>query len=311
MNGVLVIDKPQGMTSFDIVRQVRRWSNVRRVGHAGTLDPLATGVLPVAIGWATRLVEYMMSGDKTYQATLKLGTVTDSQDSEGQTLKENDWRHVDRAALDGAIEAFVGDIDQLPPMYSALKKNGKPLYLLARQGIDVEREFRQVRIESLVINNVSLPYVTFTVRCSKGTYVRTICHDLGQKLGCGAHLTALRRLSCGQFDVMASHTLQELQERMELGRPLPLLSPAEVLADWPGLNVDGTVLKRLQDGVAPDMAALNDAELGAAQLDTGDQIRFLADGDLVAIARFSPGGHGKRSGDFEVIKVFPLAGADV
>ena len=116
MNGVLVIDKPQGMTSFDIVRQVRRWGKIRRVGHAGTLDPLATGVLPVAVGWATRLVEYMMAGDKTYRATLKLGAATDTQDSEGQILEEKDWQHVDRAALDEAVAGFVGEIEQMPPM---------------------------------------------------------------------------------------------------------------------------------------------------------------------------------------------------
>lgn len=306
MNGILIVDKPQGMTSFDIVRQVRRWSDVRRVGHAGTLDPLATGVLPVAVGWATRLVEYMMEGDKTYQATLKLGEITDTQDSEGKTLEEKEWQHVDRAALDEAIAGFVGEIVQLPPMYSALKKDGKPLYLLARQGIEVERKPRPVRIESLVIDVFSLPYITFTVRCSKGTYVRTLCHDLGQKLNCGAHMTALRRTACGQFDITTSHSLKELHDLVEQGKPLPILSPAEALADWPVLNVSGPVLSRLQDGVAPDMAGLD-----VAELDTGDRLCFLADGDLVAIARFAPGGHGKRPGDFELLKVFPLAGDNV
>ena len=199
MNGVIVIDKPQGMTSFDIVRQVRRMCKVRRVGHAGTLDPLATGVLPVAVGWATRLVEYMMAGEKTYQATMKLGASTDTQDSEGQILEEKEWQHVDRAALDEAVASFVGDIDQLPPMYSALKKDGKPLYQLARQGIEVERQLRSIHIDSIVVDDFAPPLVTFTVHCSKGTYVRTLCHDLGQKLNCGAHMTALRRMSCGHF----------------------------------------------------------------------------------------------------------------
>ena len=233
MNGVLVIDKPQGMTSFDIVRQVRRMCKVRRVGHAGTLDPLATGVLPVAVGWTTRLVEYMMAGDKTYQATLKLGSSTDTQDSEGQILEEKEWQHVDRVALEDAVINFVGDIDQLPPMYSALKKDGKPLYQLARQGIEVERKHRSIRIDSLVVDVFAPPLVTFTVRCTKGTYVRTLCHDIGQMLNCGAHMTALRRLSCGNFDTSVSHTLEELQEMMEQGKPLPFLTPAEVLADWP------------------------------------------------------------------------------
>ncbi|MDH3454092.1 MAG: tRNA pseudouridine(55) synthase TruB [Desulfuromonadales bacterium] len=302
MNGVLIIDKPQGVTSFDIVRQVRRLCGVRRVGHAGTLDPLATGVLPVAVGSATRLVEYMMAGDKTYQATLKLGASTDTQDSEGQTLAEKDWRHVDRAALDSAIAGFVGAIEQLPPMYSALKKDGQPLYKMARQGIEIERQPRSINIDSFVVDDFAPPFVTFTVRCSKGTYVRTLCHDLGQVLNCGAHLTALRRLSCGRFDAAVSHTLEELQDLVEQGRPLPFLSPAEVLADWPALPVAGAVLGRLRDGVAPAMT-----DLDVSGLVADDRVCFLADGVLIAVARFAPGGHGKRPGDFEIIKVFPPA----
>jgi len=301
MNGVLVIDKHQGVTSFDIVRQVRRLCQVRRVGHAGTLDPLATGVLPVAVGWATRLVEYMMAGDKNYQATMKMGAFTDTQDSEGQILEEREWQHVDRAALDEAILDFIGDIKQLPPMYSALKKDGKPLYQLARQGIEVERQPRPVRIDSFVIDDFAPPFVTFTVRCGKGTYVRTLCHDLGVRLNCGAHMTALRRLSCGHFDTTVSHTLEELQKLVEQGQPLPFLSPAEILADWPALTVSGLVLDRLQDGVAPNMA-----DLDVSELTTDDRVCFLAESSLVAIARFAPGGYGKRPGDFELIKVFPL-----
>ena len=287
MNGVLVIDKPQGITSFDIVRQVRRLCKVRRVGHAGTLDPLATGVLPVAVGWATRLIEYVMADDKCYQATLKMGSFTDTQDSEGQILEEKDWQHVDRAALDEAILGFRGKIEQMPPMYSALKKDGKPLYQLARQGIEVERQPRSIQIDSFVIDDFAPPYVTFTVRCSKGTYVRTLCHDLGHKLNCGAHMTALRRLSCGHFDTSVSHTLEELQELVAQGRPLPFLTPVEVLAGWPSLTVSGAVLGRLQDGVAPDMAGFDVSGLVA-----GDRVCFLAEDSLVAIAHFAPGGHG-------------------
>ncbi len=154
MNGVLVIDKPQGMTSFDIVRQVRRWSNVRRVGHAGTLDPLATGVLPVAVGWATRLVEYMMAGDKTYQATLKLGTVTDTQDSEGQTLKENDWQHVDRAALDGAIEAVSSVIStNCHPCIPRSRRMASHSTSWLVRGLMLNVSFDTIRIDSLVIDD--------------------------------------------------------------------------------------------------------------------------------------------------------------
>jgi tRNA pseudouridine55 synthase len=300
MNGVLIIDKSRGISSFDVVRQVRRLCKTRRVGHAGTLDPLATGVLPVAVGWATRLVEYMMAGEKTYQATMKLGVSTDTQDSEGKALEQKAWQHVDRVAVDEAITGFVGQIDQLPPMYSALKKDGKPLYQLARQGIEVERNPRPVLVESLVIDEFEPPFITFTVRCSKGTYVRTLCHDIGQTLDCGAHMTALRRLACGRFDLTASHTLEELGELEIQGKSLPMLSPAEALGDWPSLVVSGMLLERLQNGVAPDMSAFDVSGLVA-----GNRVRFLADGGLVAVANFAPGGHGKRPGDFEIIKVFP------
>ena len=301
MNGLLIIDKPAGMTSFDVVRQVRRMTKTRRVGHAGTLDPMATGVLPVAVGTATRLIEYLMAGDKAYRATLKLGSATDTQDSDGQVIEEKSWQDVDLASVSAAVENFIGDFEQLPPMYSALKKDGQPLYKLARQGIEVDREPRRVHVESLTIDEYSPPYMTFTVTCSKGTYVRTLCHDIGQILGCGAHMTDLRRLSCGRFDLAASHPLQVFKELSEQGRALPFLSLADILADWKALTVDGVILKRLQNGVAPQMA-----DLGGNEPVAGDKVRFIAEDKLVAVARYTPGDESKRSGDFELLKVFPL-----
>jgi tRNA pseudouridine55 synthase len=301
MNGLLIIDKPAGMTSFDVVRQVRRMTKTRRVGHAGTLDPMATGVLPVAVGTATRLIEYLMAGDKAYRATLKLGSATDTQDSDGQVLEEKSWQDVDLASVSAAVENFIGDFEQLPPMYSALKKDGQPLYKLARQGIEVDREPRRVHVESLTIDEYSPPYMTFTVTCSKGTYVRTLCHEIGQILGCGAHMTDLRRLSCGRFDLAASHPLQVFKELSEQGRALPFLSLADILADWKALTVEGVILKRLQNGVAPHMADLKGDEPVA-----GDKVRFIAEDKLVAVARYTPGDESKRSGDFELLKVFPL-----
>ena len=301
MNGLLIIDKPAGMTSFDVVRQVRRMTKTRRVGHAGTLDPMATGVLPVAVGTATRLIEYLMAGDKAYRATLKLGSATDTQDSDGQVLEEKSWQDVDLASVSTAVENFIGDFEQLPPMYSALKKDGQPLYKLARQGIEVDREPRRVHVENLTIDEFSPPYMTFTVTCSKGTYVRTLCHEIGHILGCGAHMTELRRLSCGRFDLAASHPLQVFKELSEQGRALPFLSLADILADWKALTVDGVILKRLQNGVAPHMADLKGDEPVA-----GDKVRFIAEDKLVAVARYTPGDESKRSGDFELLKVFPL-----
>src|SRR5210317_1864986 len=301
MNGLLIIDKPAGMTSFDVVRQVRRMTKTRRVGHAGTLDPMATGVLPVAVGTATRLIEYLMAGDKAYRATLKLGSATDTQDSDGQVLEEKSWQDVDLASFSAAVENFIGDFEQLPPMYSDLKKDGQPLYQLARQGIEVDREPRRVHVENLTIDEFSPPYMTFTVNCSKGTYVRTLCHDIGQILGCGAHMTDLRRLSCGRFDLAASHPLQVFKELSEQGRALPFLSLADILADWKALTVDGVILERLQNGIAPHMADLEGDEPVA-----GDKVRLIAEDKLVAIARYTPEDESKRSGDFELLKVFPL-----
>lgn len=301
MNGVLVIDKPAGVSSFDMVRQVRRWCRTRRVGHAGTLDPMATGVLPVAVGSATRLVEYLMAGEKVYRATLRLGVVTDTQDAEGQVVAEKPWQSIDRTDFNAIAAAFIGTTEQLPPMYSALKKDGKPLYQLARQGIEVERQTRKVEIESLVVDDFALPDVTITVRCSKGTYVRTLCHDIGERLGCGAHMTSLRRLACGHLDLAASHSPQDLQALAEQDSPLPLLSPADTLADWTALQVEGAVLARLLNGVAP-----KSEELIGTQPAVGERIKFLVDDALVAIANYTPGGCGKRPGDFELLKVFPL-----
>ena len=301
MNGLLVVDKPPGVTSFDVVRQVRRLTGTRRVGHAGTLDPMATGVLLVAIGWTTRLVEYLMAGEKTYLATMRLGCTTDSQDATGQVLAERPWQHVDRSMLPDVLARFSGEISQLPPMFSALKKDGQPLYKLARQGLEVPRAPRAVQIHSLTVATFAPPDVTFTVRCSKGTYVRTLCHDIGELLGCGACMTALRRLACGPFELSGSHTLGTLQAFSEQGRPLPLLSPAAALADWTPLSIEGPALQRLQTGVAPCMADLAGDEPAA-----GTRVKFLAGEALAAIALYAPGDTRKRPGDFEILKVFPL-----
>jgi tRNA pseudouridine55 synthase len=210
MNGILLIDKPQGMTSHDVVRRVRRLLRTRRVGHTGTLDPLATGVLPVAVGEATRIVQFLMEGDKTYRAVLKLGEITTTQDAEGEVLERRPVEGITVEAVIAAARSFAGVIHQLPPMYSALKKDGVPLYRLARQGIEVERESREVRIDRLQILDVDLPLVTLEVDCSKGTYVRTLCHDLGLALGTGAHLVALRRTRSGSFTEADCVKLEQL-----------------------------------------------------------------------------------------------------
>lgn len=303
MNGVVLVDKPQGVTSFDVVRQLRRFCGTRQVGHCGTLDPLATGLLPVAVGSATRLVEYLMADEKEYLASFSLGAVTDTQDSTGQILETHSWQDIDLAALQAACRSLTGTIEQLPPMYSALKRDGVPLYKLARQGVEVERTPRTVTISRLDLLNFSPPAASIRVVCSKGTYIRTLAHDIGRHLGCGAHLTTLRRLRCGVLDVAAAHTLEALREMAEDGRALPVMTPAEAMAGYPAVEVSPVAWGRLANGVAPPLGEVDTVP----NLPSGALVCLLVDQRLAAIAGFAPGGAGGRPGDFELHKVFPEA----
>ncbi|NJC87631.1 MAG: tRNA pseudouridine(55) synthase TruB [Desulfuromonas sp.] len=303
MNGLLLVDKPCGITSFDVVRKARRWCGTRQIGHCGTLDPSATGVLPVAIGSATRLVEYLMAGDNEYVATLRLVTVTDTQDGDGQVVETHSWDHVDRQALDTVIAGLTGTIQQIPPMHSALKRDGVPLYRLARQGVQVEREPREVSIDRIEILDMTLPDVVLRVSCGKGTYIRTLCHDLGQALGCGAHMATLRRTRCGVFKAEQCHSVEQLEAMATAGGPLPVIDSAAALADWPGLQVHAEALTRLANGVAPRFAEVIYAE----ELAENAAVRLLAGEKLAAVGRYVPGGHNGRPGDFELWKVFPDA----
>ena len=201
MQGFLIVDKPAGVTSFSIVALVRRLTGVRRVGHAGTLDPLASGVLPVAIGHATRLIEYLDDELKTYIASVRFGIETDTYDAEGEVTATADASGLGRTAIEQALPGFVGEIEQRPPVFSALKVAGKPLYRYAREGIAIEVAPRVVHIERVVLRSWDAGVAEIEVRCGKGTYIRSIAHDLGQRLGCGGHLAALRRTSTGGFGI--------------------------------------------------------------------------------------------------------------
>ena len=303
MNGILLIDKPQGMTSHDVVRRVRRLLRTRRVGHTGTLDPLATGVLPVAVGEATRIVQFLMEGDKTYRAVLKLGETTTTQDAEGEVLERHPVAGITAETVIAAARSFEGVIRQLPPMYSALKKDGVPLYRLARQGIEVERESREVRIDRLQILDVDLPLITLEVDCSKGTYVRTLCHDLGIALGTGAHLVALRRTRSGSFTEAECVTLEQLETDGTVAPPF--LSVDEALRGMPALEVDAEATRRLADGIPPALASLP----AAPGCPEGETVRLMHAGTLLAIARFAPGRLSEKRGDFELLRVFQAARA--
>ncbi|MBE0502955.1 MAG: tRNA pseudouridine(55) synthase TruB [Desulfuromonadales bacterium] len=299
MNGFLVVDKPQGVTSFDVVRTIRRALKVRRVGHCGTLDPMATGVLPVAIGEATRLVEFVMDGEKIYRGTLKLGETTDTQDAEGTILCCRPIDGIGRTQIEAAISTLLGPIQQLPPMYSALKRDGVPLYELARKGVEVERALRSIEIYRFKLCAVDLPFVAFEVTCSKGTYVRTLAHDLGVRLGCGAHLTALRRLKSGAFTEGEAIPLDRLRCEPESVQLLPV---SAALASLPALDLSTEALVRLKNGVPPQRSEVSDIQPFPV---AGSLVTLCRDRQLVAVARFEPERENEARGDFVLLRVFP------
>ena len=223
-NGIIIIDKPADWTSMDVCAKLRGILKTKKVGHAGTLDPMATGVLPVFVGQATRAVSFAESGEKEYVATLRLGLVTDTQDTSGHTLAESPVT-VTAAEVAAALHAFTGDITQIPPMYSAIKINGQKLYDLARQGREVERKPRPVTIYELeLLEQLSSGDYRLRVRCSKGTYIRTLCHDIGQALGCGGCMASLRRTMAAGYTLDESHTLEQVQAQGEA-----LLRPVDTL----------------------------------------------------------------------------------
>ena len=209
-DGVLLVDKPSGMTSHDVVARIRRHFGFHKVGHGGTLDPMATGLLLILIGRGTKLSQFIMGGDKGYQGTMCLGKTTDTQDADGELTDERDYGHITREALEEEMKNWTGDILQTPPMVSAIKKDGVPLYKLARKGKTVEREPRLLHIYSFKLLDFDLPHASFDVYTSKGTYVRTLCYDIGEKLGCGAHLVSLRRTKSGDLSVEKARPLDEI-----------------------------------------------------------------------------------------------------
>jgi tRNA pseudouridine55 synthase len=212
MEGVLLVDKPKGLTSHDVVYRLRRKLQMKKIGHAGTLDPMATGVLVMLIGKATRISQYLMSVDKVYEGEATLGVITDSQDAEGEIMETRPVPELSETAVRDVMKTFLGDQYQTPPMHSAIKIDGVKLYQLARKGEEVEREPRFIRVAAFDLLSFALPKLTFDLHCTKGTYVRTIAHDLGQKLGCGAHLSALRRTGSGQFKIAQCLSLDEIEK---------------------------------------------------------------------------------------------------
>lgn len=229
IHGVININKEKGYTSHDVVAKLRGIVGQKKIGHTGTLDPDATGVLPVCLGKATKLCDMLTDKSKTYETIMLLGKTTDTQDISGSVLSESSVENIDEDAVKKCIGEFVGDYLQVPPMYSALKVNGKKLYELARQGIEVERKARPVVIHEIKILEIALPRVRMEVSCSKGTYIRTLCHDIGLKLGCGACMEELIRTKVSCFEISDSLTLGQVQELKEAGKIEEILVPIDAM----------------------------------------------------------------------------------
>ena len=286
MNGILLIDKPAGWTSSDVVAKLRGVLHERRIGHSGTLDPMATGLLVVFVGRATRAVEFAESHEKRYLASLRPGLVTDTQDVTGTPIGGSP-RALSDAELEDVLRRFRGEIDQIPPMYSAIKVKGQKLYEIARRGGEVERKPRRVRIAELRFLGRDGEDVLLDVRCSKGTYIRTLCHDIGQALGCGACMSALRRLEAGDFSLEDAYTLEQVQRAADEGRAEELLLLVDRLfAAYPALCLSAAEERRLRVG-----AALSRPEAA------GEYRVYAPDGAFLALGRL-------RDGELRSIKSF-------
>lgn len=289
VSGVIVLDKPKGMSSNDAVQRVKRLFSARKVGHTGSLDPLATGVLPLCLGDATKFSQYLLTSDKTYVATLRLGVSTDSGDADGQVLEQRDVGEMSREQIEAALDDFRGDIEQVPSMFSAVKHQGKPLYKLARQGIEIEREARPVTIYRNEIVDYAGDRLTLEVHCSKGTYVRTIAHDLGEQLGCGAHVEALRRTTAGPYREDDLVAFDDLSRMAELGRLDDLLQPvATAVGQWPTVELAGApafYLKQGQPVLVPHAPTEGWVRLYEQENDDG---RFIGVGEILGDGRVAP-----------------------
>lgn len=286
MNGFIVVDKPAGMTSHDVVHVVRRITGEKKAGHTGTLDPFATGVLPVALGEGTKAIQFLDESRKEYRAILKLGETTDTQDLTGAVTCRAEWRALSPEDIERAVAGYRGRISQVPPMFSALKHQGVPLYKLARRGAEVIREPREIEIFSLVIDHLNLPEVAFTVSCSRGTYVRTLAHDIGAKLGCGAHLVRLQRTVSGPFNLSMALPLERLAAlAKEGGLADIIISPYEALAHLPDLQVNDRGRALVANGVVPDLEDFT--RLASTPFSAGDRMRISLEKRLLAIAEIT------------------------
>jgi len=306
LNGVILIDKPSSRTSQEVVTQVKKMLRVRKAGHTGTLDPFATGVLPVCLNEGTKLAPFLIDQDKEYEGGLVLGIETDTQDSTGQIINTQPVGDIPSDRIIAAFARFQGTIEQIPPMFSAVKHQGVRLYELAREGKSVERTSRQVMIFSIEILTIALPHISFRVHCSKGTYIRTLANDIGRVLGCGACLKSLRRTASGTFRLEQAITPDALREMPRwMVREKVLISPTEALSSFTRVTVNQRVEEKVKNGRDIYADEVRDC---AAWAQEGHYIKIVNDkGVLLAVARILPRlADGKTQPLWKLLRVFNL-----
>jgi tRNA pseudouridine55 synthase len=297
LDGILNINKPPGKTSFSIVALVKRLTGERRVGHAGTLDPAATGVLPICLGQGTRITQFLVDATKCYRAQIELGVTTDTYDVWGKVIDRRDPSQIDEEQLASVLTSFTGDIQQIPPMYSAVKYHGRRLYELARRGINVDRSSRLARVHSLQVIGWEPPVAAVEVVCGKGTYIRSLAHDMGQALGCGAALKSLVRLRCGPFAINDAISVPQLEDAAHYGYWQHFVYPIDtVLLHQAAIVVSDTTGKVIRNGCPVTVA--NDNSL--KRLSTDSRCRaYTGDGCFLGVLRFN-----RETGHWQPEKIF-------
>ena len=285
VDGILIVDKPEGITSLDVAREMKRRFGVRKAGHIGTLDPFATGVLPIVINEGTKLVPFLGEGPKEYEVTLKLGEETTTDDWTGKVVMSKPWEGVEPERIEPFVQTFLGKIRQIPPMFSAVKIDGRPLYRLARKGIEVERKEREVEIYEVQMKGIDLPLVRFKVSCSKGTYIRTLGRDIGRKIGCGAHLLRLRRTRSGPFTLGQAISWEGLKELSNPNLLYPwLISLRRALPSLPEVVGDEHLVRKVRLGREMMVQDLSLQNLPA--FEKGEWLKMSSlEGGLVAILK--------------------------
>lgn len=306
MDGILIVDKPEGITSLDVAREMKRRFGVKKAGHVGTLDPFATGVLPIVINEGTKLVPFLGEGPKEYEVTLKLGEETTTDDWTGQVVTSRPWEEVLPEKIEAVVRAFLGKIRQMPPMFSAVKIAGRPLYRLARKGIEVERKEREVEIYGVQMEGIDLPLVRLKVFCSKGTYIRALGRDIGRKIGCGAHLLRLRRTRSGPFTLGEAISWERIKEFSNPSLLSPwLISLKAALPSLPEVVGDEHLVRKVRLGRKMTVQDLSLQNLPA--FEKGEYLKICSlEEELVAVLRSEMRGADIRRANPEAVAFRPL-----